>query len=307
VASRQAGVFTAVQALEAGWTPRTVRRRRETGAWRVVAGRGLTAATGQPGAHALAWAASLTWPDAVVAGPTAAAVWGMPVPAGTCAHVVAPRGRAANGIRVHAVPLAPGDVDVDMSGLLLTSPRSTALDCHAWLDRAAALDLYAWLSTRQQLRRAEVAAAARSRVGRPGTPQLLELLRITATGAVSAAEHRFHEVLAGAGIRGWCANAAVHDDQGVIGVVDVLFEAARLVVEIDGERAHSGRAAFRRDRTRQNRLVTAGWTVLRFTWWDVTERPAHVVAQLRAALDRCHDHREGEKVPEKSGSSSASR
>jgi hypothetical protein len=284
VAAGQAGVFTASQAVAEGWTARAARRRRESGVWRVVAGRGLTTSADLPGPHALAWAASLTWPDAVVAGPTAAAVWGMPVPASERAHVVAPRGRAAAGICTHAVPLAPGDVHLVGDGLPLTSPRTTALDCLAWLALSDALDLYAWLTSRQRLRRSDVARAVRARTGRPGTAQLRELLTITSTGAVSGAEDAFHRLMAAAGIGGWRASVTVEDAAGIIGVVDVLFEAARLVVEIDGERAHSGRAAFRRDRSRQNRLVAAGWTVLRFTWWDLVEQPDDVVAQVRAAL-----------------------
>jgi very-short-patch-repair endonuclease len=43
---------------------------------------------------------------------------------------------------------------------------------------------------------------------------------------------------------------------------------------------------FQRDRRRQNRLIAAGWTVLRFTWWDLTERPDDVLAQIRAAVAR---------------------
>jgi very-short-patch-repair endonuclease len=41
-----------------------------------------------------------------------------------------------------------------------------------------------------------------------------------------------------------------------------------------------------RDRCRQNQLLLAGWTVLRFTWYDVLHRPAWVVAQVREALLR---------------------
>jgi len=42
-----------------------------------------------------------------------------------------------------------------------------------------------------------------------------------------------------------------------------------VVVEIDGWVAHSGKQSFVDDRRRQNRLVRAGYTVLRFTWWDL--------------------------------------
>jgi hypothetical protein len=38
---------------------------------------------------------------------------------------------------------------------------------------------------------------------------------------------------------------------------------------------------FRRDRQRQNSLVALGWTVLRFTWADLTQRPAYVLATVR--------------------------
>jgi len=71
---------------------------------------------------------------------------------------------------------------------------------------------------------------------------------------------------------------------GVIGVVDLLFEAARLVVEVDGIRAHSDRDSFVRDRRRQNRLINAGYRVLRFTWWDIVEHPDVVVDHVLSAL-----------------------
>ncbi|MGV8967955.1 MAG: DUF559 domain-containing protein, partial [Cellulomonas sp.] len=52
------------------------------------------------------------------------------------------------------------------------------------------------------------------------------------------------------------------------------------------EPAYHGQASFQSDRTRQNRLVNAGFTVLRFTWQDLTDRPAEVLRQIRAALTR---------------------
>jgi very-short-patch-repair endonuclease len=65
--------------------------------------------------------------------------------------------------------------------------------------------------------------------------------------------------------------------------LDFAFPERRLCVELDGEEAHTG-AAFQRDRSRQNALVLLGWTVLRFTWADVTERPGQIVALLTQAL-----------------------
>jgi very-short-patch-repair endonuclease len=60
-------------------------------------------------------------------------------------------------------------------------------------------------------------------------------------------------------------------------------------VEFDGN-VHRERAVFVNDVRRQNALVAAGWTVLRFTSADVLGRPDDVVAQIRRAL-RARDRR----------------
>jgi len=78
----------------------------------------------------------------------------------------------------------------------------------------------------------------------------------------------------------------VHDSRGLIGEVDLLFEAALVVVEIDGHRVHGRREAIQRDRTKQDRLTAAGYTVLRFTWVDLTRRPDAVVSRIRSTLLR---------------------
>jgi len=73
---------------------------------------------------------------------------------------------------------------------------------------------------------------------------------------------------------------------GLIGIGDIVFEILKLVVEVDGWAFHTTPDRFHRDRERQNRLVAAGWTVLRFTWRDLVERPEYVLATIRTMLDR---------------------
>ena len=98
---------------------------------------------------------------------------------------------------------------------------------------------------------------------------------VVAAGERSAAERRADRACCGsAGITGWTAN--VRDprrDRVSIGVADVVFAEARLVVEVDGLAYHVTPDRFQRDRHRQNRLIAAGWTVLRFTWRDLTSGP----------------------------------
>ena len=88
------------------------------------------------------------------------------------------------------------------------------------------------------------------------------------------------------GIRGWHANRAIRDARGLIGIGDVVFPEVKLVIEIDGWAYHADPEPFQRDRERQNRLVAAGWTVLRFTWRDLTEHPDRVVRLVRANVAR---------------------
>jgi hypothetical protein len=171
-----------------------------------------------------------------------------------------------------------------LGGLLLTTAQRTAIDLLATLDWSECLDLYAWLTTRRVIGHEELGVHARSRFGRPGTPQLVRLLGFTRGGAVSAGERLAHDLLTASGIGGWRAGAEIWDGGTRVAVVDLLFDRARLVVEIDGFRAHSERESFERDRRRQNQLIRLGYRVLRFTWRDLTEHPDSVVAQIRSML-----------------------
>ena len=66
--------------------------------------------------------------------------------------------------------------------------------------------------------------------------------------------------------------------------VDFLWRDQRLIAEIDGYAFHSMRSSFERDRRRDQRLMTAGYTVIRVTWRQLTEEPEAVVATLASAL-----------------------
>jgi very-short-patch-repair endonuclease len=68
--------------------------------------------------------------------------------------------------------------------------------------------------------------------------------------------------------------------------LDMAWPSCRLVVEADGREYHEKPKALYRDRDRQNDVSKIGWTVLRYTWWDVQHRPQWIVAQVRATLAR---------------------
>jgi very-short-patch-repair endonuclease len=69
-------------------------------------------------------------------------------------------------------------------------------------------------------------------------------------------------------------------------LVDFHWPGARLVIEVDGYRFHSSRAAFERDRRRDADLSDAGFRVIRVTWRQLVEEPLAVVARIARALER---------------------
>jgi very-short-patch-repair endonuclease len=66
--------------------------------------------------------------------------------------------------------------------------------------------------------------------------------------------------------------------------LDIAWPSRRVAVEADGRAVHDAPYALYRDRVRQNVLEVDGWTVLRFTWYDVIHRPAWVISTVRRAL-----------------------
>ena len=66
--------------------------------------------------------------------------------------------------------------------------------------------------------------------------------------------------------------------------VDLLWEDERLVIETDGVQTHGTRAAFRRDRRRDQVLTAAGYRVARVTWGQLESEPAAVVARIGRML-----------------------
>lgn len=281
----QAGVFTVAQALAAGMSPDQVRRRRRTGEWVRLAGDALrpAATAQQPGS--LAWAVALTWPDGVACLRTAAAMHRLPVALSTRAHAIVPTKRHPRPALVaHLVAIEPSDV-VRMGRVRLTSRARTLFDCVGRLPDDEADSLMIWALTRELWTRDELDRMVAARPGRWGNGRRREVLRDTERGALGAAERRLLRLLDLSQITGWRTDVPVSDTAGLIGRADVLFLEARLVIEVDGM-AYHGAARFQSDRTRQNRLVGAGYTVLRFTWQDLTERPDLVIDQIRAALTR---------------------
>ncbi len=220
-------------------------------------------------------------------------VWGL----------IRPRGLVEASVRSPRQPRtwAPGIlhriVDLDDSqttlrdGLRLTDPVRTLVDLglvlpaeavEAAYHRGIRTGLFGYaevLELRHQLGR-----CGRNGVGVIG--EVLDRQLQEATATESSLETRLVRLIADAGLPLPSLQYEVWSGGRFVARIDAAFPTARVAIEVDGFRWHSDAEAFQRDRTRQNRLVALGWTVLRFTWGDIVRRGDEAIAAISAALRR---------------------
>jgi len=279
------GLFTRADARGAGFSDRQISTRLRAGRWQPVVGAAIAEAGTVLDAWVRAQGVPLTWPDAVVALRCAARLHGLPVDAGRIVDVVVPTPRPPrHGLATHTYALAPDDYD-RWGDALVTRRSRTIVDCFGRLPATEALDLAAWVDSRRLLSADTLGAWLDANPRAWGNTRRRELLVRLQTGRLSAGEDLLHDLLRRARIDGWLGGASLLEHIGVMAHADAYFPRVRLVVEVDGRRAHD-EGRFQSDRTRQNALVTAGCTVLRFTWRDLTQHADQVVATLRATLAR---------------------
>ncbi len=102
----------------------------------------------------------------------------------------------------------------------------------------------------------------------------------------SVAENRLFELLAAAGITRPATQFELRDGGRFVARIDLAWPTQRVALELDGYRYHSDPQSFVSDRERGNRIVTAGWTLLRTTPAAVRDDPQRVVSEVQSALRR---------------------
>lgn len=226
--------------------------------------------------------AAWSWaPDAVFTGPSAAWLsgWqGYPVPVITLSRRM--RRVPGPGFRVCQEQL-PEEVITRRRGCNVTVPALTALDLVPWAgNRAIDEVLRTNTVTVAQFRHVLSITAHRH-----GNSLRRAALLESRNSPWSAAERLLHGILRQAGIRGWSGNVVIAC-AGHRYPVDVAFERARLIIEVDGYAYHraENRDQFHRDRRKWTELSAAGWTILHLTWDHLVYELAWVVDRIRRVL-----------------------
>ncbi|MGY1609877.1 MULTISPECIES: DUF559 domain-containing protein [unclassified Geodermatophilus] len=228
-------------------------------------------------------------PGAVASHATAAVLWDVEIPlqdrSDRRVDVTVPmdsRSGSRRDRRVHRTPLPAEDV-TRCGSMPVTTPERT------WRDLAGVLQPPALLAVTDQLldRRVSRADLERQLERRPtgrGSARARAVLPVADPRAESPMESVLRWLVHAAGLPDPVLQHVVRDDAGrQLGRADLAWPDRRVIVEFDGD-VHRERDVFVSDLRRQNRLVAAGWTVLRFTSADVLGRPDEVIAEIRRAL-----------------------
>lgn len=224
---------------------------------------------------------------AVVSHLSAARLWDWEVPLMAGAgpvHVTVPSGarlRQRRDRRIHFSDVPPPETRC-RHGVLVTSPSRT------WADLAAVVPPPALLAVTDQMLATgfpadEFPVLLRRYAGRRGMRAARRAIDRADAKAGSPMESVLRWVVLEAGLPRPVLQHVIHADGRFAGRVDMAWPDRKVLVEFDGD-VHRERAVFVGDVRRQNRLVLAGWTVLRFTSADVLGRPDHVLSVLRTAL-----------------------
>lgn len=290
-ASRQLGLVTRAQVVRRLGTDATLRREVASGAWvRMHRGVYRIAAAPQTWKQAVLAAVLAAGGRAVASSSTAAALWELEAFAPGPLEVTAPRGRRPRlaGVRVHET-LDPLSADTARIGPIpVTTVERTLVDLAG---RVPGQRLEAALD--DALRRGLVSLPAlldrleqpRHGVSGVGTLRRMAHTRSGVPLAGSTLERRLLDLLRRASLPDPERQAPILAGD-VVAYADVAYRDARLVIEVDGYRFHSGRTAWERDSARQNALVLQGWTVLRYSADDIAHRPGAVAGEVRACLAR---------------------
>jgi very-short-patch-repair endonuclease len=229
---------------------------------------------------------------AVASHMSAAALWRLDVTAAPGAEVEVtvrrPRHpRAVPGIVHRTLDLGPADVE-PRQRIPRTTVARTLLDIAARLapsELEEALDdaERRGLVWRPHLRWRSEELRRRGRAGVPALEGLLDRTEGRPLGDSWLEQSAIRHVL-GAGLPVPRVQVKRRKSGGGIARVDLLWDDAKLAVELAGHRTHSTRRQRQSDAERAARLGLEGWTVVEFTYEDVVERPEYVVEMIRAYL-----------------------
>ncbi|WP_233558904.1 hypothetical protein [Micromonospora radicis] len=184
---------------------------------------------------------------------------------------------------VHQLSIEPGQLGY-VEGILATNPVCTVADLILRLDRYPAVCLLDSALNRRLVLDGDLPELHRLVRGRRGALAARDHLAEADGRAQSPLETRARLCCVDGRVPPDVLQLEVRDHDGyLLGIGDLGWRRHRIIAEADGREVHSAPDAVFADRRRQNRLLNAGWIVLRFTWSD-TLRPDYIPDTVRQAM-----------------------
>jgi very-short-patch-repair endonuclease len=286
IAERQFGVFTRAQALDAGFTANTIKKRLHRGVWALVDHNVYRMSATPRNWNQRLVAACLAGP-AVASHRSAGILWALPDMPNEIVEVTAlrhRRRRAPDVIWHESWHLTERDIN-EIEGIPCTRPVRTFLDLGVVLSTDE-LETVLNDGIRRNLLSVSAIGRRLEELGplRPGTRVVQAVVSRHRTGRrapESVLETRFLQLVRSAELPEPVPQFEIGLGGGAAARVDFAYPERRVAIELDGAAYHSGEVAERRDRRRDNRLGAMGWRVLRFGWNDVTRSPDYVLGMMR--------------------------
>ena len=292
LAASQHGLITRRQLVELNVSPGVISRRLQSGTLvRVDTGVYRLRGSVESQEQQLMAAVLVVGPDAAVSHQSAAHLWGLLERAPDRPHVSVVRGRWRNKpFHVHRSTDLGSDHVGLARGIPTTVPARTVLDLGATASpRTVAAAFGTALrdghATLEEMESMLLDLGRQGRAGIGAARRLIEERRRWLSTHESVLEDEFRRIVEDASLPRPSAQCEIRDDRGAfLGRVDFAYPERRLVIEIDGYLYHSDPASFVRDRIRQNRLLLAGYKILRYTAKDLHEEQTRVAAEIARSL-----------------------
>lgn len=279
------GVFIGAHAVAEGSLSR---RQLQQGPYMRVL-HGVYADPSLPRDHVLRCrAAALLMPTgAVLGGRSAATLLGAPPPAyADPVTVVVPPGVAwsgPRGVRVHRAGVRARDLVTGDHDLRHTGPLRTAWDVAALEKTATAVGVLDALVAAGTIDAPSLRRLADEGVGRWASRRVRRAFELVDGRSGSPPESWVRVACAMAGLPAPVPQYEVVEDGTWLGRVDLAWPEARVIVEYEGAYHFDG-LQIARDDVRIQRLVAAGWRVIRLAAHDLRDMDA-VVARIAEALE----------------------
>ena len=219
---------------------------------------------------------------------TAAVFWGMDMlEEPTDVELRVPHGRVVDIVGVDARPSrATRHVDrtvLGMEAIPMSNASDTVLDCALDRPMREAVVIADSALRRGLLTTDDLVVAVAARARHPRSARLRRLLHLVDDQSGSVLESVLRLLLLQHGYSP-LSQFTVMRGRLFVGRFDFCLEAARVIIECDGRRWHDPEDVREKDRQKTNALTRLGWRVLRFTWDEVLDSPAYVLACIEECV-----------------------